>query len=106
MRGVKKESQAIGAFLEWLSSTGVQLMRYHEHTIACLDEEDRLDVEREDTDLSSYRDRDFICRSSTDDPMPEHRGIEQLLADHFEIDLKVVEEERRALLDWQRKLNG
>jgi hypothetical protein len=37
---------------------------------------------------------------------PERRNIERLLADFFEINLDEVEKERRALLDWMRKVNG
>jgi len=36
-------------------------------------------------------------------PMPE--SVEKLLARYFEIDLNKVEEERQALLTWQRALN-
>lgn len=88
MREVREKSQAIGEFLEWLESTGVQLVTYHSHGDKCEDE-----------------DGDIMCGISEDEPMPEHRSIERLLAEFFEIDLKVVEEERRALLDWQRVLN-
>lgn len=89
MRELKVKSQAIGEFLEWLQHNGVQLMFYHEHSERCEDE-----------------DGDQMCGLSEDSLMPEHRGIERLLADFFEIDLKKVEEERTALLDWQRALNG
>jgi hypothetical protein len=90
MREVRVKSQAIGEFLDWLQGEQeVQLMLYHKHTERCEDE-----------------DGDHMCGLSEDSLMPEHRGIEKLLAEFFEIDLKVVEEERQALLDWQRALNG
>jgi hypothetical protein len=90
LKSVSDKSQAIGAFLEWLQSEQkVQLMRYHEHNDSCRDEDD------ED---------EFVC-GLDDEMFPNHSSIEQLLADYFEIDLKEVEKERRALLDWQRELN-
>jgi len=39
------------------------------------------------------------------DDEPLYLSIEQLLAKYFEIDLEKVEEERRALLAYQRALN-
>lgn len=39
-------------------------------------------------------------------PRPIYDTIEQLLAEHFEIDLKKIEQERRALLDYFRARNG
>lgn len=39
-------------------------------------------------------------------PWPVHTSIEELLAEHFEIDLNKVEQERRALLDYFRARNG
>lgn len=37
---------------------------------------------------------------------PTHQRVEALLADFFEIDLKVVEDERRAILDYMSELNS
>lgn len=91
LRGVKDKSQTIGSFLDWLQSEQkIQLMHYHEHIESCFDEDG---------------DSDSNCGLFEDDPMPNHRSIEKLLADYFEIDLGEVEKERRALLDWQRELN-
>jgi len=89
MREARPKSQAIGGVLEWLTSEQRgQLMLYHEHSEGCLDEDD------------AYR-----CGLTEDSLVPMHTSVEQLLADFFEIDLKEVEKERSALLDWQRELN-
>ena len=37
-----------------------------------------------------------------DFPWPIHENIESLLARHFEIDLKVIEQEKQAMLDFCR----
>lgn len=52
--------------------------------------------------LQSDQHVQLMCGLS-DASIPEHRSIERLLADFFEIDLTEVEKERRALLDWQRE---
>jgi len=49
-------------------------------------------LQEEQIVLAKYEgDRDF--------PWPIHEGIEQLLARHFKIDLNVIEQEKRAMLD-------
>lgn len=67
---VKPHSQRIGEFLEWLQGTGVVLARWQQ--------------------VDHYRDEQLL---------PIHVTTEQLLADFFEIDLDVVEAERRRLLE-------
>lgn len=48
-----------------------------------------------------------ICEVELHDQWwPVRKSYEQLLADYFEIDLKKVEEERRALLEELRKAQG
>lgn len=37
--------------------------------------------------------------------VPDRRGVQQLLADYFEVDLDALEQERRAVLERQRELN-
>jgi len=67
---VQDKSHAIGEFLEWLQAEkGVQLAYYSE------DKETR------------------------DELFPLHQSTEELLAEFFDIDLKKVEEERRAMLE-------
>lgn len=65
----REESERIGAFLDWLDSQGIRLMRW----------------QNDDGWSGSGH-------------VQDRRSVEQLLADYFKIDLKKVEEERRAIL--------
>jgi len=77
MQAVQGKSQAIGEFLDWLTSTkGVSLMVDYTPT----DDE-------EDAEGMPYPDY-----------VPLRMGTEKLLAEFFGIDLKKVEEERQAML--------
>lgn len=69
LRAVKRESQAIGEFIEWLHANNLMIA-----------------------------DRD----TSEEDP----RGIERMLADHFEIDLQRIAEEKDAMVEEMRRVNG
>lgn len=69
MLAVHDKSQAIGEFMEWLQG---------ERGIVLAEWEDRTS-------------RDAVLH-------PSHPGINQLLAQYFEIDLNVVEREKRAIL--------
>ena len=72
LANVQPQSQAIGEFLEWLTSeTG--------HVIAKYGDDERL--------------------------RPSYESINGLLAQFFQIDLTVLETEKRAMLDHQRALN-
>jgi len=64
---VKRESQAIGEFIEWLNGQGVHLCRIPP-----------------EFDHTYY---------------PIHRSIEELLAEHFGINLDEIEREKRHMLD-------
>jgi hypothetical protein len=77
MEGVKERSQAIGAFLD---STPYVLATYHE-------------VECEDCGLE----RDELFRVTG--------SINDILAEHFGIDLQKVEDEKRAVLEYVREQN-
>lgn len=46
-----------------------------------------------------------FCGEPEDAWVPVGEGIQAILADYFEIDLDVLEAEKRAMLDVQRKLN-
>ena len=111
MHGVHARSQAIGEFCEWLDEQGITLAVRHQHEPA-----DRGDLPDEITtegqEQGCYRTVEHLYRSgfdwerrfywdcgyTTDELVPLMRSIEQLLADHFAIDLVVAERERRALL--------
>ena len=75
---VKDKSQVIGEFLEWLQG-------------------------EKNLVIAEW---DYGDSNTDEDPLVRHRfNIQELLAEFFEIDLVKVEEERRAILDEQRRLN-
>ena len=77
---VKPQSQAIGQFLEWLGDQNIQLAKYHEHGENCTE-------------------RARECGYSENDLAPHRESTEAIRARYFNIDLKKVEEEKRALLE-------
>jgi hypothetical protein len=80
MRAVQGQSQVVGAFLDWLSSVKrVHLM---------------VDFESDETDMNGPV------------QVPIRESIEELLAEYFEIDLKKVEKEKQALLEYIRQQNS
>lgn len=83
MHAVKEQSQAIGEFLEWLQQEKAwELAAYHQHEEACYDDEG-----------------DRTCGMRTSEPFIVNYSIERLLAEYFEIDLKKVDDEKRAILE-------
>lgn len=93
MSKIKDESQSIGAFLEWLrGERGLVIASYHSHTEEC-----------------GCIPRDSInnpanCGYVDDQLQPERIGIQELLAEYFEINLLEIEEENRRLLENLRKV--
>jgi len=78
---VSEEFNKIGAFLDWLSEKEIVLCRWEAN---------------DDENTREYLDDVLL-------PIRKYRGysgIEQLLADYFEIDLEKVEKERKHLLAW------
>lgn len=88
MHDVKERSQACGELLEWLRTKGWVLGEYHEHDDGCF--------------VGGIR----VCGLKTDELVPVTYTIERLLAEFFEIDLKQVEDERRALLAAMQRAYG
>lgn len=73
---------AILDFLEWLGSKhGIHLASYHKHTDKCTD-----------------KDGTRICASSEELSYPIFTKHDSLVMQHLDIDEKMVEAERRALL--------
>ena len=70
MAAVSDESQSIGEFIEWLGTKGIMLG----HNVT----------------FEGYSTPQFV---------PVSTSTENLLADYFEIDLKKVEQEKRAMLE-------
>lgn len=84
MLAVRNDSNAIGNFMEWLlNERGLTLCR--PLTAEELEEARELNMEEDEEDL-----------------IPDHTGIEALLAEYFDIDLKKVEEEKQAILQQVR----
>lgn len=81
LQAVVEQSQAIGTFLEWLTS--------EKHMVIC-------EWVNTENDSMSTRNEELI---------PAGVSITDWLAEFFEIDLKVIEAEKRAMLDAQRALN-
>lgn len=81
LRAVIYQSQAIGGFLEWLTS--------EKHMVIC-------EWVNTEDDSMSTRNEELI---------PAGVPITDWLAEFFDIDLTVLEAEKRAMLDAQRALN-
>jgi hypothetical protein len=77
LKAVVSQSQAIGGFIEWLGEQGMWICKLYKANPTCEGE---------------Y--------------LPVTGSINELLAKHFEIDLKKLESEKRALLEEQRRLNN
>jgi hypothetical protein len=115
---VVDQSQAIGEFLEWLNSEGVRLMTWREDLT-----DERIDDWCEAAKYSHLHcdhwgsdDKDHTCcrcgkpfgyREVTGIKawVEQSRSIMQLLADWAEIDLKVIEAEKRQMLAEIRAAN-
>ncbi|APU88960.1 hypothetical protein Rctr197k_163 [Virus Rctr197k] len=96
LRSVAGDTQKLGAFLEWLAADGVVLARHHHHGAGCYEVEDR--------GIAGVRIH-LTCELAEDDLMPDYETIQKRLARYVGIDLEKLEEEKRALLDYQRTLN-
>lgn len=92
LTGVHNESQAIGAFLDWL---------FHEQGVT-LCQQNKIDIfvearilSKEEKAAETLAEKDLVHRRPND--------INSILAVYFGIDERKCEEERRALLDWLAK---
>lgn len=116
---VSDVSQAIGEFLEWMEGQGIQRMHYEGVSVwypcsnwRCgddyyLDENDVLTPVPKGMVFVSHKQLALCdeCNGEeghegfTETWIHDHRTIELLLAEYFDIDLKKIEEEKRAMLD-------
>lgn len=87
LRKVAAQSQACGEFLEWLRRQGMVLAKYHEH-----------EGSRAERNGCWQKDGGRHCGYSDGDLELVHESVESLLARNFGVDLKKVEQERRAML--------
>ena len=83
MLAVHEDSNKIGFFLDWLKEQDIYLGKPHTHADDCLDEDGRYTI-------CGYREGEFVFMGE---------DFEHLLARYFRIDLKKVEQERRAILE-------
>ena len=116
LSAIKEQSEAIGAFLEWLSEQRIELARYED--AASSDEPQDLIVGHtpdgqpiyvnDETGEESPFVRAFRRRANPDywhraeGYYPIHKRIEAILAEYFEIDLNALEQEKRAMLNTLR----
>lgn len=108
LHAIKTQSQALGTFLEWLEQErGVELAIRHQHTHDCLETHECAEDKIED-DWSICSDEwAYKCEVDCEGYalLPWNRRIEDILADYFEIDLRKLEDEKRAMLDLIRAGN-
>jgi hypothetical protein len=96
LRAAAAESQKIGQFLDWLfGEKECVLAKWvnHEHDDECYD---------------NGRRRAPTCglEDNNDNLVVQRMGTEKLLAEYFGINMDVVEQERRAILEELRRANG
>lgn len=94
MSAVRELSQACGEFLEFLQQKGFLLAQYG-HWDSC-----KAYPESQDEELN-----EDLCNCGRQPLVPVYQSTEKLLADFFEIDLNKIEQEKRQMLEQQRKLN-
>lgn len=128
MKAIKDRSQSIGGFLDWLQNEkGIVLAKYYSRET----DEDGNPIYRnfdheivddwrpphpfmsqeQQKELEERQEKEGIYGPMVEDGNgevlhPYHFTIEKLLAEYFEIDLKKVEEEKRALLEELRSKNA
>ncbi len=104
-RAVADDAQIIGEFLEWLEEEKIHLIVYRDATdwTSCWCTIQSIDGEANPkcSDCHGKGTYQITCK---DEPMPDGRSIQKLLADYFKIDLNKTEAERRELLKYIRQL--
>lgn len=106
LQAIKDESQAIGEFIEdgpytlceWKNSPDVPRW---------IDSRTGTDKTPHHRDVSPFATHSVANPDWFDEGYyPIHKSINQILADHFDIDLDKIEREKRAMLDELRKANA
>ena len=99
LRAISGESQKIGAFIEWMREQGVEFCKLR-------DEDDESSVP-----IASGRywlDELMAVIKGNQDLIPHEfyaMPLERILAQYFEIDLDILEQEKRHMLAAMRQLN-
>ncbi len=81
IEAVHEQTQSAGLFLDWLVQNGVTLCKYHDGLME--------DGEQDDDNPEGW--------------YPAYMPVQDLLAEWQDIDQKVAEKERVAVLDWVRR---
>ena len=98
LQKVKDQSQTIGAFLEWLNEREMHLCKYYK-------ERGGLFINSKTGKPTHMFDNNAIDNPDhlSEGYYPEMVTIENLLSEYFEIDLNILEQEKRQMLDNLRK---
>ena len=90
LEAVRERSQEIGDFLEWLDGEPkIVLCKWHEAYIETMDDPDGKSAFNPSGKIRNYDPARYT---------PANENTEKLLAQYFEIDLDVLEEEKRTML--------
>jgi len=84
-------TEHIGAFLEWLGHEGIQLAKFWRHEVNC--------------EGGSHHKKEHCGYEADGVLYCIHESIQALLARYADIDLQKLEDEKRAILEYQRALN-
>lgn len=111
LRKVQHLSQACGEFMGWLDEQGIHLAEYETVSDVCCHcgHDDSHEAERNGARWfcgAGDCDCAWDYRGSPDRLHPTPRRRDDLLAEHFGIDRKVLEQEKRAMLDAMRRANA
>ena len=86
---IAERSQEIGDFLEWLDSQGLVVCRWHETYVEEMDDPDGKSFFNPSGKIRHYDPAGY---------RPANENTEKLLAQYSEIDLDVLEQEKRTML--------
>jgi len=110
MAAVQSASGAIGEFLEWLQSRNITLCEYQAQWTNGQPYKIPYDpAKHQESDRCLFDSRNVYnpdYESSPEGFYPVRKSIETWLADFLNIDLKKIEEEKRAMLAAMRKANA
>ncbi len=109
------QSNICGEFMEWLTEQGIHLTTYHETRYFCAEcgeipkSEARGNGMYSDSNAWGHHRNNERCDGDVEyNPegfYPVTRSIEDILAERFDIDMKKIDQEKRAMLDECRELN-
>ena len=106
LEAIQEQSQAIGEFLEWISDNGDwRLGKPHHHIETCKNPDYSYHNFRYELgDPSTWE--MYLCGYASSQFESNHRNVDKLLAEFYQIDLNALEKEKRAMLDEIRKVKA